>query len=616
MPGRRLLVLLSIVVLAAALPFALERVARERENRSVLLVVDWDDLEWFARTKGVDPLVLARELRQEGFTVFGVSEWSLKALKARGLLVPAPAPPDAPPYLQYFTGASEAVRKTLAERLNTLGKRVEVFGEVLGVSLLPEEEEKVGLGWDRDLIQRLREEGCTLVLRPYNYLNVPPEVLSRLLGDDVWKNEGVVGVIASGDSIPGYGNPQSLRRFADFLSDRGLFFGYVEFVGQKGEDTLARLVPQWTLRVHSIPPDELKNYTPETARERFLRALRERSVRVLYLRLFTEPSFTGWERNFVYLQDLRKDIQAQGLAFGLPPLPHRAFAPSRAFLVLSAFVVSFFALFLFEALFFRPPLWLGFLGGVLLSVVVFTSPLWGMKVVGLCAGVTAPTLSVMLLVEEFSQGRKFRGILEAFLVAFAGSLVIAQGLYHWLFVQRIEQYFGVKVMLTLPVVLVFLYLFRRRLLGGSLQEVLLGDLRRFELLVAAFLGVAFVLYLTRSGNFPLLGAGRLENQMRTFLERILFARPRTKEFLVGYPALWLLASLRDLRPVYRMVLWLSATVGFVTMVNSFCHLHTPLLFTLLRFVNALSLSVPVFGVYYLAVLFALWIWRTVGRWGA
>uniref|UniRef100_A0A7V4THK1 Uncharacterized protein n=1 Tax=Candidatus Caldatribacterium saccharofermentans TaxID=1454753 RepID=A0A7V4THK1_9BACT len=616
MPGRRLLVLLSIVVLAAALPFALERVARERENRSVLLVVDWDDLEWFARTKGVDPLVLARELRQEGFTVFGVSEWSLKALKARGLLVPAPAPPDAPPYLQYFTGASEAVRKTLAERLNTLGKRVEVFGEVLGVSLLPEEEEKVGLGWDRDLIQRLREEGCTLVLRPYNYLNVPPEVLSRLLGDDVWKNEGVVGVIASGDSIPGYGNPQSLRRFADFLSDRGLFFGYVEFVGQKGEDTLARLVPQWTLRVHSIPPDELKNYTPETARERFLRALRERSVRVLYLRLFTEPSFTGWERNFVYLQDLRKDIQAQGLAFGLPPLPHRAFAPSRAFLVLSAFVVSFFALFLFEALFFRPPLWLGFLGGVLLSVVVFTSPLWGMKVVGLCAGVTAPTLSVMLLVEEFSQGRKFRGILEAFLVAFAGSLVIAQGLYHWLFVQRIEQYFGVKVMLTFPVVLVFLYLFRRRLLGGSLQEVLLGDLRRFELLVAAFLGVAFVLYLTRSGNFPLLGAGRLENQMRTFLERILFARPRTKEFLVGYPALWLLASLRDLRPVYRMVLWLSATVGFVTMVNSFCHLHTPLLFTLLRFVNALSLSVPVFGVYYLAVLFALWIWRTVGRWGA
>ncbi|WP_427366142.1 DUF5693 family protein [Candidatus Caldatribacterium saccharofermentans] len=616
MPGRRLLVLLSIVVLAAALPFALERVARERENRSVLLVVDWDDLEWFARTKGVDPLVLARELRQEGFTVFGVSEWSLKALKARGLLVPAPAPPDAPPYLQYFTGASEAVRKTLAERLNTLGKRVEVFGEVLGVSLLPEEEEKVGLGWDRDLIQRLREEGCTLVLRPYNYLNVPPEVLSRLLGDDVWKNEGVVGVIASGDSIPGYGNPQSLRRFADFLSDRGLFFGYVEFVGQKGEDTLARLVPQWTLRVHSIPPDELKNYTPETARERFLRALRERSVRVLYLRLFTEPSFTGWERNFVYLQDLRKDIQAQGLAFGLPPLPHRAFAPSRAFLVLSAFVVSFFALFLFEALFFRPPLWLGFLGGVLLSVVVFTSPLWGMKVVGLCAGVTAPTLSVMLLVEEFSQGRKFRGILEAFLVAFAGSLVIAQGLYHWLFVQRIEQYFGVKVMLTFPVVLVFLYLFRRRLLGGSLQEVLLGDLRRFELLVAAFLGVAFVLYLTRSGNFPLLGAGRLENQMRTFLERILFARPRTKEFLVGYPALWLLASLRDLRPVYRMVLWLSATVGFVTMVNSFCHLHTPLLFTLLRFANALSLSVPVFGVYYLAVLFALWIWRTVGRWGA
>jgi len=616
MPGRRLLVLLSIVVLVAALPFAFERIARERENRNVLLVVDWDDVEWFARTKGVDPFVLARELRQQGFAAFGVSEWSLKTLKARGLLVPAPAPPDAPPYLQYFTVASEAVRKTLMERLNTLGKRVEVFGEVLGVSLLPEEEEKVGLGWDRDLIQRLREEGYTLVLRPYNYLDISPEVLSHLLGDDVWKNEGVVGIIASGDSIPGYGNPQSLRRFADFLISRGLFFGYVEFVSQKGEDTLARLLPQWTLRVHSIPPDELKNYTPGTARERFLRALKERSVRVLYLRLFTEPSFTGWERNLAYLQALREDIQAQRLTFGLPLLPHRAFAPSRAFLVLSAFVISFFALFLFEALFFRLPLWLGFLGGALLSSTVFASPLWGMKIIGLCAGVTAPTLSVMLLAEEFSQGRKFRGILEAFLVAFAGSLVIAQGLYHWLFVQRIEQYFGVKVMLTLPVVLVFLYLFRRRLLGGSLEEVLLGNLRRFELFIAVVLGAAFVLYLTRSGNFPLLGAGEFEIRMRAFLERVLFARPRTKEFLIGYPALWLLACLRNLRPVYRMVLWLSATIGFVTLVNSFCHLHTPLFFILLRFVNALALSVPVFGVYYLAVLFALWLWRTVGRWGA
>lgn len=93
MPGRRLLVLLSIVVLVAAFPFAFERIARERGNRNVLLVVDWDDVEWFARTKGVDPFVLARELRQQGFAVFGVSEWSLKTLKARGLLVPAPAPP-------------------------------------------------------------------------------------------------------------------------------------------------------------------------------------------------------------------------------------------------------------------------------------------------------------------------------------------------------------------------------------------------------------------------------------------------------------------------------------------------------------------------------------------
>lgn len=609
---RFVLVILSILVLVVSIPFALERMVREREDRKVLLVLDWDDVEWFARTKGVEPLDLAEDLKREGFTTFGVSEWSLKNLRNRGVLTPVPPPEGAPKYLQYFAVPEDVVRDTLVERLRLLGKRVEVFGKVLGVSLLPEEEEKVGLGWDRSLVQGLRERGFSVILRPWNYLDVPPGVLKALLAEDVW--EETLGFIASGDSILGYGNPQSLETLASFLRERQKFFGYVEFVGQKGEDALAQHIPEWTLRVHSIPPDELKNYTPSSAQDRFLRALKERSVRVLYIRLFTEPSFAGWEKNLAYLRSLRRNIETWGFTFGYPALPHEPFSPPRWLLALFAASSGVFLLCVVQAFFPKVPFWLGFLSVVL----VLFEPLWGMKMVGLFAGIAAPTLAVFILVEGFTRGKVLSGILLAFLVAFSGAFIVAQGMYHWLFVLRVEQYFGVKVTLTLPLILVPLYLFRRGLLGGSIQEVLLGSLRRFEVLVLAFLGVAFVLYLMRSGNFPLLGAGALESQMRVFLERALFARPRTKEFLIGYPALWLLVHLRKraLRPVYQLVLWLGVTVGFVTFLNSFCHLHTPLSFILLRFVNALVLSFPVFLVYALVVAFGLFLWRTIGRWGA
>ena len=182
---------------------------------------------------------------------------------------------------------------------------------------------------------------------------------------------------------------------------------------------------------------------------------------------------------------------------------------------------------------------------------------------------------------------------------------------------RIYQYWGVKASLLVPPLLTLLYLFRKSYWGLSIRQVLLEDLKRFELLIVAFLGVAALLYLTRSGNFPLLPAGGLETKIRVLLERLLFMRPRTKEFLIGYPALWLLFywNKDKIRPAYSLILWLGVAVGFSTFFNSFCHIHTPFLYIILRFFNALVLSFFVAVVYILVIKLALFLWQKVGRWG-
>ena len=91
----------------------------------------------------------------------------------------------------------------------------------------------------------------------------------------------------------------------------------------------------------------------------------------------------------------------------------------------------------------------------------------------------------------------------------------------------------------------------------------------------------------RSGNTQ--GISNLEANMRDTLERLLIARPRTKEVFVGYPSVLLLMYLvkHNMLSQYREILRIGASIGFSSVVNSFCHFHTPLTLILLREFNGL-----------------------------
>ena len=91
-----------------------------------------------------------------------------------------------------------------------------------------------------------------------------------------------------------------------------------------------------------------------------------------------------------------------------------------------------------------------------------------------------------------------------------------------------------------------------------------------------------VLLLLRSGD-GMLAASQLETAVRDWLERTLYARPRTKEFAAAWPALaaFLWAGQRRLR-LGQLPFGLLAVIGSVSVVNTFCHLYTPLHVSLIR----------------------------------
>ena len=81
------------------------------------------------------------------------------------------------------------------------------------------------------------------------------------------------------------------------------------------------------------------------------------------------------------------------------------------------------------------------------------------------------------------------------------------------------------------------------------------------------------------------------------------ARPRFKEFLIGYPAIFVLAALMPShRRAAGWAFMLAAAIGLADVLDTFSHIHTPLSVGLLRTLNGAVLGSAI-GVV------AQWIYR-------
>ena len=111
----------------------------------------------------------------------------------------------------------------------------------------------------------------------------------------------------------------------------------------------------------------------------------------------------------------------------------------------------------------------------------------------------------------------------------------------------------------------------------------------------AFLGVlAFVAYIFvgRSGHTAGVPVPVLEIKMRLFLEQMMYARPREKEFMIGHPAFYLaaFAAYKQAPRLWQMLLVVGATIGQGSLVQTFAHMRTPVIMSYIRAVDGYALG--------------------------
>lgn len=660
-------IVLIVIGAIASLLVALDRYRFEQASRSVEITVDQLDLDDFAKAYGYDEDDLLRKLRAAGLTSVAVyaeegqrvnygthafvqtGQQVLDGARVTGLadkgLQDLVAARKIDPKYIYIVVYD---RPTLERYLDALRTQLEPRDVKIVRSALPAILEVktqidffngIDLGMPEELTRRIREMGLLVDPRVQNNERLGPDGIGKVLDDAIAGGRvGTVIFYGNGNEVLGY--PYQLDATAQAFRDHpGIDFGdveaYTEDQIQKGTQTLGRDIPGQTVRVMAIPKLQLDKLDVDTVIGEYLLGVRERNIRVIYYRPYPHPvqqklpdgsmeTLSVEQTNIDLLSKLADQLRANGFTIGRASSFTDFKGPKLDVLYVLAGLGAIGAfLLLLETYGWARP-WIGWVL-VIITLAAFAAgfatgrdeavrKLWALGG-ALTFGVLAGTELAMLFRAPPADtwlGDARTGLvclLRSAGVALLGGLFITGLLSQVAFMLEVDLFFGVKALLVVPPLIVLgLYIFTGKFgAPNKLGEVANAPVRAWMLAAFVVLAASAAFLVMRSGNQPDVGVSGFELDVRGALTQLMGARPRFKEFLVGYPPIFLLAALT---PAHRRfagwLLVLCAAVGLADVLDTFSHIHTSLSVGLLRTINGAVLG-AILGI------IVQWIYRRIAR---
>jgi hypothetical protein len=222
------------------------------------------------------------------------------------------------------------------------------------------------------------------------------------------------------------------------------------------------------------------------------------------------------------------------------------------------------------------------IASVLISAGIWKVPLLARLCGGLCGAMAASEAALSAL-ESYK--KPWLGAIKGLFIVTAGGLAIAAFYGTSMAALRLTPFSGVKLTLLLPPLLVLVHDLRRRVHPESLTDIINRPAIWGELFLVGIMMLAMLIMALRSDNVSNVPVW--EVTFREFMERALLVRPRTKEFLIGYPALvfyWYVVR-KGWIPGYREAVRIVSVLAFSSAVNTFCHFHTLLYLSVIRTIN-------------------------------
>jgi hypothetical protein len=663
---------LVILGMLAAIPVAYERHQTEQgSGRKVEFVMDYRDLLEISDTQA-DPRKFMEDqlrlLKQNGIRSVAVYESTLNELRlSRRIemftsheamaLTQAPISPNE--NFSYLIFADKEAQQRLEPLITQTFSSLKVrtrpwsYKNQPGMIIEMAREEALLKTMDPDpfVLQTLKEQGYQIVVRMSNRRPFDASAMDKLLA--TLQQYGVKRFIVDGETVPGFVNDkdmENLDKMGELMLkyDIGLANIELQKAQQRGFNRLAKTIHHNVVRLHSFTESDgeklTQNLTEAELRDRiqgvsdrFVLAVKDRNIRMVFL---NARAVRNLDKGMILhpLNSIYEAVKGSPVTEGaLPRILDAGYVlgPAGEFTLVHSgwqslakglLWIGAVALIALLIAYFFPELALAaFVLGMVgtAGLMVMSSSLFG-QALALGAGTSAPTVAIMYAIQAANRKREnptglklgfaLGLLLRTSAISAIGILFIVGLLNQITYMLVLEQFRGVSVLHLAPIALVAVYwlLFSQKLSYreriGKARELLSAHISVLWVITAAVLAAVGFYYLSRTGNEG--QASTFERLFRSFLENTLGVRPRTKEFLIAHP-LFLLGAYLSYKYRSAVLLILAGVIGQASIVDTFAHLHTPLMISSIRVVYGLA-----FGMVIGIALIIVWeiVSRSWQRW--
>lgn len=648
----KIFIIMIIVGLISALMIDFQRHQVEERNNTVELAIDYEGLLRLSEMTGTPIDEVFRQAKESGITSLAVYETTFKKLNANGKTTAvsgsslltnyysgAMVDPEWRALVEngtvkgsmiYITGHDAQTFKEVTEDLyRRLGhdrvRELTVGGKtVLEVNDYYEEFLKANIGMPTDEMKLVNEAGFYVMARPSNYAKCSKDDV-----DAVFKR--LEGIKVSNMTFSGkecLGSPDEVNYVVEKLQERDITLGMIEgvtqlqFYPQNGLLEIAKAMDYKAARLYGIGPDEMAKMQIQQAVDRWSNTDPERNIRIDLLRIFEKPqgNMTLLETNMKYFSETRDMLERSGYKIG-PAGTFEPFYPSsllRAVVMMgvAAAIVLYLSLiapsvkekYLYMLL---AVLVIGMAGPVLMG--------HGNKIRVIAALASANFFPAIAVIWQLDRIRAAKADVKASLlkiiptamlalfasgiISYAGAAYLSASLADTEYLLEVNIFRGIKLTFVLPLVLVAIaFLQRFDIFDGKMDDTdgVINQLKKIldmPVKIKTLLGLGFVLiagivFVARSGHTSGMPVAGAELKFRAFLEHLMWARPRSKELLIGHPGFMLaaLAWWRQWPTMILFVLVIVATIGQGSMVETFAHMRTPIYMSFVRGLGGIGLG--------------------------
>ncbi|MDW7668988.1 MAG: DUF5693 family protein, partial [Bacillota bacterium] len=479
----------------------------------------------------------------------------------------------------------------------------------------------IGIGYDEEKINDIKESNLGLLLRPINYKPYSKQLIENYIKKVDEFSADTSLMIFHGKSIIGY--PEGYRELYEYVDENNTMPVLIETAVQRGhieQDGIDNLI--YDLNYNAVRGFSIWDYIRERYGEynytgteeienSLFRGITERNIRLIYFKPYmTEKNvfMTDKEEYQESFDRLYERLSDHNIKIGeIQEIDKNTLSITMLFLMfINVIILGMYLLKSNFRISDKSNLIIGFIGIIFSGLLLLYNKSIGGKIFALTSSIVYAGFSIDFMINKIKKIENFntkslilntvKMLVIIFSLGLLGGLITTSFLSQTKYYLEADIFRGVKVSQLMPMLIFMIFYIQKMINEDNKLNIYIEILNKN---IKIYYGIIFIIlagvgyyYISRTGHESDIEPLQIEMILRNFLENNLIARPRIKEFLFAAPSLAAAVYFKNKKnDILTFVFALGAVTSITSIINTFTHLRTPLYLSVTRTVFSLGFSI-------------------------